>query len=215
MCTYIYIYIVRNTTFELQLKTQQSQHFDSLYKVFDRYAIGDNKDKMDIDGLSKALAVFGMVIDNDRDLQKFVLKQFDLDNSGAKQIDYNDFSSTMSSIITTKDDQALLLLFQIFDIDQDGYLELEDIARILLSVNQIAVVATKGQQNESVISYTRRQCLKQAKIMIANQNLNENKISFEEFQQMMMNKTEKDLMIDHMRQPSVSIHLEAPRVSVF
>jgi len=198
---------LRNETFDVQLKTQRSQRYDSLYQVFDRYAIGDEKDKMDIDGLSKALAVFGMVIDSDRDLQKFVLKKFDLDNNG--EIDYNDFSSTMSAIIASQDDESLLLLFQIFDIDSDGYLELEDVARLLLSVNQIAVVATKGQQNKSIISYTKRQCLKQANRLMKQQN----KVSFEQFKDLMMNKTEKDLMIDHMVQPSISYNIEAPRVS--
>ena len=168
---------------------------------------------MDINGLSKALAVFGMIIDTDRDLQKFVLKQFDLDNTGSKEIDYNDFSATMSSIIASKEEEALLLLFQIFDNDQDGYLELEDIALILLSTNQIAVVAT-GQKDNFTTTVNKRQCLKQSKKMIANHNLNEDKVSFDEFKNMMINKTEKDMMFDHMQHISVSYQMAAPRISV-
>ena len=56
------------------------------------------------------------------------------------------------------DDNCLQTLFEIFDIDEDGYLRLEDFARIFLTQNQIAVVSTGGRQ-DSV--YTKRQCLKQ------------------------------------------------------
>eukprot|EP01084_Bolivina_argentea_P091249 164278_1 len=202
----------RNATFETQLKQQQSQHFDSLHTVWNKYATNDAKTKMNMKSLLDALEVFGIVIDGNRDLKKFVFNAFDSDNN-KRWIDYNDFSSQLSAIVSSKDINALELLFQIFDIDQDGYLEYEDMARLLLAVNQIAVVATGEQENCTVI-YTKKQCLKQAKRMISKHNLNGNKISFDQFVKMMKTKTEKDMMFDHMEQPSISFVIDAPRVSV-
>ena len=84
---------------------------------------------MNIHGLTKALAVFGMIIDTDKDFQRHIFKKFDLDNE--KEITYNDFSATIASFVgSNTDDDSLQTLFEIFDIDQDGYLELEDMARV-------------------------------------------------------------------------------------
>eukprot|EP00486_Rosalina_sp_Unknown_P000382 CAMPEP_0201563812 /NCGR_PEP_ID=MMETSP0190_2-20130828/1274_1 /ASSEMBLY_ACC=CAM_ASM_000263 /TAXON_ID=37353 /ORGANISM="Rosalina sp." /LENGTH=49 /DNA_ID= /DNA_START= /DNA_END= /DNA_ORIENTATION= len=49
---------------------------------------------MNIHGLTKALAAFGMIIDTDKDFQRHIFKKFDLDNE--KEITYNDFSSTIA-----------------------------------------------------------------------------------------------------------------------
>eukprot|EP01084_Bolivina_argentea_P082261 148941_1 len=195
-------------------KQIQNQHnFCSLYQVFKKYATNWNKDKMNIDGLTKAMAVFGLIIDVDKELQKLIWSKFDTEND--KEIDFSDFSATMSSIITSKDDDWLLLLFQIFDIDKDGYLTVHDIARVLLSENHFGVVAT-GQDVHTLpeITYTRKMCLKQSKKFIQMHDKNEDdKVSFDEFKAMMINKTEKDWMIQFMEQPSNSFNLEPLRVS--
>merc|ERR1712130_927067 len=106
------------------------------------------------------------------------------------------------------DDNSLQTLFEIFDIDQDGYLEIEDIARILLCQNQIAVVVTGNESNKQHIIYNKQQCLKQARRMVAqydSEEFNDNKISYDEFKEMMKGKTENDMMIDHMQAPSISV----------
>jgi len=87
-----------------------------------------------LDGLSTAFAVFGMIIDTDNDFKNDISKKFDLDNE--KEITYNDFSSTIASFVgSNTDDDSLQTLFEIFDIDQDGYLELQDMARVALGNN--------------------------------------------------------------------------------
>merc|ERR1712173_456153 len=108
------------------------------------------------------------------------------------------------------------LLFKIFDMDKDGYLELADLARMLLTQNQIAVVAT-GVQAKCTIRYNMKQCLKQAKKLIAHQNggdnLDDSRITYKQFELIMKDKTERDLMIENMGLPSMSFDMDAPRVS--
>ena len=154
--------------------------------MFEECSTEENQERMDIDGLVKALSHFGMEIEKGTELQKSTFAQFDVDDNG--EIDYNDFSSTLSMIVASKQEQKLDLLFKLFDMDKDGYLELEDLARMLLTQNQIAVVAT-GVQKMCKIRYTKPQCLKQSKKLIANlngtDNLDDSKISFKQFKQMM------------------------------
>ena len=84
---------------------------------------------MDISGLTKALAVFGMIIDADKNFQRHIFRKFDVDNE--KEISYDDFSATIASFVgSNTDDNSLQTLFEIFDVDQDGYLELDDMARV-------------------------------------------------------------------------------------
>eukprot|EP01084_Bolivina_argentea_P146997 257251_1 len=176
-----------NASFEEQVSRQRSKSFLGLYEVFQHYATNGDKTKMDIDGLTEALKTFGMVIDHDKNFKKMVFRKFDIDNE--REIDYNDFMATMSSLIGTKNEDSLLLMFQIFDVDEDGYLTTEDIARILLAQNQIAVVVT-GQLEDATITYTKRQCLKVARKMITkfdSDQFKDDKISFTEYQNMMLN----------------------------
>ena len=124
------LYIVQQNAFEQQVAVQQSKSYQRLYDVWEEYATTNEEGTtMDIYGLTKALAVFGMIIDTDKDFQRHIFKKFDLDNE--KEITYNDFSATIASSVGSNiDDNASQTLFEIFDIDQDGYLELEDMARV-------------------------------------------------------------------------------------
>eukprot|EP01083_Nonionella_stella_P074115 200885_1 len=200
----------RDEIFETQLKQQQSQQLDKLYTVFTRHATNG---KLDMDAFVNALAVFGLMVDFDPALAQLVFHKFDIDNEN--EIDFFDFSSTMSELITSHEEEELLLLFQIFDLNKDGYLDYVDIARILLTQNHFAVVATaQDQKNLTQITYTKRQCLKQAKRrMQSNGLVDYNKISFVQFKQMMLGKTEKDMMIQWMDYPSASVVIEPPEVS--
>lgn len=200
---------LQQDAFDQQVAAQQSRNFKRLYDVWQEFATNDDLTMMNIDGLTKALSVFGMIIDTNRDFQKHIFMKFALDN--VKEIDYNDFSATISSFVGSGgcDDDSLQTLFEIFDIDEDGYLELEEMARILLAQNQMAVVVTGKQSQKNQQVYTKQQCLKQARRMIQNydsQQFNDNKISFEEFKIMMSTRTENDMMIDHMQAPSISLH---------
>merc|ERR1711971_516883 len=114
------------------------------------------------------------------------------------------------------DDDSLQTLFEIFDIDEDGYLNLEDIARILLTQNQIAVVCTQQQiqeNEESAITLSRQQCLKTAAKVIsrhqqtqrrATNAKRDGRVHFEDFKTMMNSRTDHDMLIQHMR--SVTAH---------
>jgi len=204
----------RTQTLKRQINRQQDQDFNTMYKIFAEYAIGQNKETMDINGFIRALTHFGIEIENDSELQQLVFAEFTLDDQ--HEIDYNDFSSTLSMMVASKQEKKLELLFKIFDMDKDGYLELEDLARMLLTQNQIAVVAT-GVQEKCTIRYNKKQCLKQAKKLIAHHNgadnLDDSRITYKQFELIMKDKTERDMMIQHMGLPSVSFDLEAPRVS--
>ena len=71
----------------------------------------------------------------------------------------------------------------------------------------MALVVT-GQQSEQIQRYTKKQCLKQARRMMAkheSEEFHSNKICFDRFIAMMNSKTETDMMIDHMPAPSISI----------
>jgi len=194
--------------FEQQVANQQKGQFKRLYDVWEEYATNQDGTTMNIHGLTKALAVFGMIIDTDKDFQRHIFKKFDLDNE--KEITYNDFSATIASFVgSNTDDDSLQTLFEIFDIDQDGYLELEDMARVLLAQNQMAVVVTGQQSEQTQIRYTKKQCIKQARRMVAeydSEEFNDNKISFDEFKAMMNSRTEEDMIIDHMTAPSISVN---------
>eukprot|EP01084_Bolivina_argentea_P062110 113568_1 len=201
---------LQHVAFHRQLTAQHTK-FKRLYDVWEEFATNPNGSTMDIDGLTQALAVFGMIIDSNRDFQRHIFDKFDLD--GENEITYNDFSATIASFVgSNTDDDSLQTLFEIFDIDQDGYLEIEDMARILLAQNQIAVVVTGQQSN---VSYTKRQCIKQARRMFSDTS----KISFSEYKHMMQHRTEDDMMIDHMPAPSISMNVSdelcdiAPRQS--
>ena len=77
----------------------------------------------------------------------------------------------------------------------------------LLAQNQMAVVVI-GQKSESNQRCTKKQCLKQARRMVAeydSEQFQDNKISFDEFKTMMNQRTEDDMIIDHMQAPSISV----------
>lgn len=74
---------------------------------------------LDAEGLANALACLGMVIDFNKELQKMIFKRFDLDDQ--QEIDFMDFSAGLSQLITAPDEETLMLLFQIYDFDEDGY----------------------------------------------------------------------------------------------
>ena len=205
----------RSKTLNRQIHRQQNHNFESLYKIFEENATKTNKEAMDMDGFIKALKHFGIEIGKDLSLQQLVFAEFDLDND--KQIDYNDFSSTLSMIVASKQEKKMELLFRMFDMDKDGYLEIEDFASMLLTQNHIAVVTT-GAQEQQKVRYNERHCKIQSKKMIASLNgddekLDDSRISFEQFKQLMKDKTEKDMMIEHIGLPSMSLDFEAPKIS--
>mmetsp|Transcript_26095 Transcript_26095/g.42640 ORF Transcript_26095/g.42640 Transcript_26095/m.42640 type:complete len:342 (-) Transcript_26095:711-1736(-) len=195
---------VQSQALEQQVAVQQSRNYKRLYDVWMEHVNVDGV--MDMDDLAGALSVFGMVIDTTRSFQRHIFKKFDVDSAGV--IQYEDFSATIASFVgSNKDDDALQTLFEVFDIDQDGYLKLEDMARILLTQNQITMVAT-GQSEKNQVSYTKQQCLKLAKRMVAqydSSEFNDDKISFEEFHKMMTSRTENDMIIEHMAAPSMDL----------
>ena len=164
-----------------------------------------------MDALADALSEFGMNIDYDKDLKKMVFDAFDIEQS--EEIDMGDFSSMMSYIFASEADDALLVLFQIFDFDQDGYLELIDCARILLSQNHFGVVATGlNHSGSEIVTFSRKECLKQAKKMMDGND----KVSFEQFKSIMsqFGQTETDLMFQFMDRPSISRIISAPKISL-
>eukprot|EP01084_Bolivina_argentea_P025090 46683_1 len=171
-----------------------------LYDLFKQHAnCNDAQTKMDVDGLTTALKEFGMIIDTERTLQKFVWSKFDIDNEG--EIDYNDFMATLSSLIGSKDEDSLLLMFQIFDIDQDGYLNTDDMAMIILAQNQIALAVTghveEANENDKVV-LNKRICLKLARKIITkydSDQFKDSKISFDEYQEMMKNTNVDEMML--------------------
>ena len=110
---------VRDEILDAQIKYQQEQQFYTLLQVFDKYVINPDRPMLDADGLANAMACFGMVIDFNKELQKMIFKKFDLDEE--QEIDFMDFSAGLSQLITASDEETLLLLFQIYDFDQDGY----------------------------------------------------------------------------------------------
>merc|ERR1719445_2976535 len=116
------------------------------------------------------------------------------------------------STFVMSNDESLQTLFEIFDIDEDGYLRVEDFARIFLTQNQIAVVSTGGRQDTI---YTKKQCLKQARRIMAQCDCRteDGRISFEQFKLMMHSRTEREMMLDHMTAPSISVNNGTTSVS--
>jgi Ca2+-binding EF-hand superfamily protein len=199
---------LQQEAFEKQVQAQQLQNFKRLYDIWQEYATNSVATLMDIQGLTASLKVFGMIIDTDRDFQKHIFRKFDIDNE--KEITYNDFSATIASFVgSNTDDDALQTLFEIFDNENKGYLEMEGMARILLAQNQIALIVT-GQQKAQIV-YTKKQCLKQARRMVNeydSDEFNDDKISFNEFKAMMNSRTEDDMYIAHMKAPSISVQTQ-------
>eukprot|EP01083_Nonionella_stella_P087062 242063_1 len=190
--------VLKQTSFEAQVLRQKSKAFVGLYELFEHHATNETKDKMNMNGVTAALKEFGMMIDINKNLQKFVYSKFDIDREGA--IDYNDFMATISSLIGTKDEETLLLMFQIFDCDEDGYLSTEDVARMLLAQNQMAVIVTGHASDTNTVTLSKKQCLKLALRILTkyDEKFNGSKISFDEFKAMMMHFTTDTMMIDNM-----------------
>jgi len=193
---------LQRSAFDRQVKTMQSKQYKRLYDVFKEYA-NSGGETMDLHGLTSALSVFGMIIDTNSTFQHHIWSKFDLDNE--LEITFDDFRATMATFVSNlSDEDTLQTLFEIFDIDEDGYLRLEDFARVFLTQNQIAVVSTGGHQQAV---YTKRQCIKQARKIMTQSDCNfaDGRISFEQFKMMMTSRTERDMLIDHMTAPSISM----------
>ena len=60
-----------------------------------------------------------MIIDTNTSFQSYIWSKFDLENEA--EIRFDDFSSTLASLLNL-DDDSLQTLFEIFDIDEDGFL---------------------------------------------------------------------------------------------
>ena len=92
-------------------------------------------------------------------------------------------------------------------------------ARILLTKNHFGEVQKIGQGTETQkaepITYTRRQCLKQARKWMEPYTDIENggKMSFEQFALMTKGRTERDMMIKFSPKPSNSRLIPQPAVS--
>eukprot|EP01084_Bolivina_argentea_P086337 156050_1 len=154
--------------------------FSGLYDIFTQHATGDQSDRMDIEGLTTALKTFGLKIDKDLELRKLIWSKFDLENQ--KEIDYNDFMATMSSLIDVKNEDSLFLFFQIFDYDQNGFLEVDELAQLLFSQQKIAAAVTN--QPRLITSTTNKQCINDAqKFVNENDDNGDGLISFEEYNQ--------------------------------
>ena len=204
---------------EQQIRNQQEQHFFTLRQVFEKHIVNSERAMLDADGLANAMASFGMAIDFNKELQDMIFRQFDLDS--VQEIDYMDFSAMISHLITAPDDETLMLLFQIYDFDQDGYLEQADVARILLTKNHFGEVQKIGKSPEmdkaQPIIYTKRECLKQArKLMepfVDMDTFDGGRMSFDQFKAMNSGKTERDMMIKFMVKPSNSHVIPQPELS--
>jgi len=189
--------------FDQQVKAMQSKQYQRLYDVFKEYSKDADVDTMDVDGLTSALKVFGMIIDTNTSFQSYIWSKFDLENEA--EIRFDDFSSTLASLLNL-DDDSLQTLFEIFDIDEDGFLRLEDFARIFLSLNHISVVSTGSTQN---VVYSKKQCRKQARKIIAECDCQsgDGRISFKQFllcMEHLKKETQESMMIQHMTAPSIS-----------
>lgn len=197
------------SAFEQQVASQQLNGYRRLYDVWEEFSVdSDGQRTMDIDGLTGALKVFGMVIDINTSQRSHIWDKFDVDNEN--ELTYSDFSATLASFVGSGahdvDDHALQTIFEIFDCFETGFLEVEQIARILLTQAQLSVVLT-GQEKGQIV-YSKAQCLKQARRMIEqfdSDEFQDNKISFDEFKNMFHGKTERDMLINSMRVPSVDV----------
>ena len=159
----------------------------------------------------QALEVFGMVIDNgDAAFRKRIFRKFDIDDEG--HITWADFSATMATFVgNNTDEKSLQDLFEIYDLDQDGCITVDEIAALLLAQNHIMLVSTvhenklnaNTQQHEP---WSERQCLKYAKRLIhsidsTSSGFSKDKISFDNFLKMMSSR-QNQLMLQQMRAPT-------------
>ena len=155
-----------------------------------------------------------MVIDNgDPAFRKRIFKKFDIDDEG--HISWADFSATMATFVgNNTDEKSLQDLFEIYDLDQDGCLTVDEIAALLLAQNHIMLVSTGNElsANTNHTPWTEGQCLKYAKRLIlsidsTNTGFAENKISFDNFLKMMSSRSNQ-LMLQQMRAPTVDSEIK-------
>ncbi|ETO23559.1 hypothetical protein RFI_13618, partial [Reticulomyxa filosa] len=135
---------------------------------------------MDEEGLEKALLSLGIRLfphARNRVLEYFNFKQPKGENELDEPIgciDFFDFSSGISALVSGDDEEAAYILFLCYDYDDDGYLTVEDIGRLLLTENQIAATL-EGGVNSSVIRYSKEKVLDKAKALLKNANCDDNK----------------------------------------
>eukprot|EP01083_Nonionella_stella_P051777 137480_1 len=151
--------------------------FSRLHDVFHSHADKSTK-KMDKEGLTEALKVFGLKVDVNKHVHDTVWSKFSLD--GADEIDYDDFSATISILIDTENEEFMFLLFQIFDYDESGYLEMKELGEMLFAQQLLA--ATVTNQPELITDRTNKICLKSAERFVQeNDDNGDGKISFDEY----------------------------------
>jgi len=193
---------LQRRAFDQQIERMQSKRYQGLKDVFQEYCCKHDGNAMDIEGLTSALSVFGMIIYTNSAFKNHIWSKFDLDDE--MQITFDDFSATMATFVSNlSDEETLQILFEIFDIDQDGKLRLEDFARVLLSLNHLALVSTGKQQQ---VVYTKKQCIKQARkhMTDCDPEYADGMISFERFRKIMASRTDQHMLIDDMSIPSIT-----------
>eukprot|EP00483_Globobulimina_turgida_P009673 UN09692 len=157
-----------------------SASFSGLYEIFTLHAKGDESDRMDIDGLTSALKVFGLSIDKNKHLQQLIWSKFDLDNE--KQIDFNDFMATLSALVDSTNEDSLFLFFQIFDYDESGFLEVDELAAMLFCQQKIGAAVTHQPAMMKSNCNTNEGCIDRAKSFVnENDDNGDGKISFDEY----------------------------------
>ena len=87
-----------------------------------------------------------MVIDNgDPAFRKRIFKKFDIDDEG--HISWEDFSATMATFVGDHtNEQSLQDLFEIYDLDQDGFLTVNKLLHFYIDTKSHHV----GEHKESV-----------------------------------------------------------------
>eukprot|EP01084_Bolivina_argentea_P308558 533591_1 len=177
------IYLVETSVDEdvKQLQKLQDQAFEALLsekplridEVYHTYATNEDKTKMDINGLIQAFAYFGMVINGD--LAQWVFESMQLisygENEQDVELDFDDFNRTMTYTFKNIffNESNIQVMFAIFDIDQDGELNIQDFSRLLLAQNYITVSIQEYEYNKHdyedapMPHYTKKESVKLAK----------------------------------------------------
>eukprot|EP01083_Nonionella_stella_P084394 233620_1 len=141
-------------------------------------------------GLLKVFKYCGIIqLEDDKVKQTKLFKHFDLDEDGT--IDYDEVLSNMHAMVSGDDEETLLLLFSLFDHNNDGSLDKRDVKSFFLFQNQIAMIIAKKKNQE--IKLRNNEINKIVTDMFKSIDEDgSNDIDFEEFKKVMKRREQAD-----------------------
>eukprot|EP01084_Bolivina_argentea_P309450 535260_1 len=152
-------------------------------------------------GLLKVFKYCGIIqLEDDKIKQNKLFKHFDLDEDGT--IDYDEVLSNMHAMVSGDDGETLLLLFQLFDHNNDGSLDKQDLKSLFLFQNQVSMIITKRKKQDMKLKNKEINDIVAAMFTSIDKD-DSGDIDFDEFKKEMKTRDTNKFLIDEQQKKKV------------